>query len=71
MIVKGPKKGEKGDLRECGNWRGISLSSIAIKLFCTVILNRLKPHLDLMPRDEQAGFRKGRSCAATYFADEC
>ena len=64
MIVKVPKK---GDLRECGNWRGISLSSVAIKLFCMVILNRLEPHLDLMLRDEQAGFRKGRSCADQIF----
>ena len=40
VIVKIPKK---GDLSECGNWRGITLSPIALKVFSGVLLNRLEP----------------------------
>ena len=43
VIVKIPKK---GDLSECGNWRGITLSPIALKIFCKVLLNRMEPVLD-------------------------
>ena len=32
-----------------------------------VLLGRLEPHIDLVLRDEQAGFRKGRSCADQIF----
>ena len=57
VIVKIPKK---GDLSDCGNWRGITLSPIALKIFCKVQLNRIEPVLDGVLREEQAGFRKGR-----------
>ena len=50
VIVKIPKK---GDLSECGNWRGITLSPIALKVFCKVLLNRMEPVLDGLLRDEQ------------------
>ena len=55
VIVKVPKK---GDLSECGNWRGITLSSIALKVFCSVLLNRLEPVVERILRDEQAAYRK-------------
>ena len=64
VMIRIPKK---GDLRECGNWRGISLSSVALKLFSMVLLDRIEPHVDQVLRDEQAGFRKGRSCADQIF----
>ena len=64
MMIRIPKK---GDLRECGNWRGISLTSVALKLFSMVLLDRIEPHIDRVLRDEQAGFRKGRSCADQIF----
>lgn len=38
-IFKIPKKGE---LSDCGNWRGITLLPIALKVFCKVLLNRLE-----------------------------
>ncbi len=64
VIVKIPKK---GDLSNCGNWRGITLSPTALKIFCKVLLNRMEPVLDGILREEQAGFRKGRGCNDQIF----
>ena len=58
-IVKLPKK---GDSRECKNYRGISLVLVAGKVLNRIILVRLQGALDATLRDEQAGFRKDRSC---------
>ena len=60
MIITLPKK---GDLSNCNNWRGITLLSVPGKVFCAVLLNRLKDSIDLKLREEQAGFRSGRSCS--------
>ena len=56
------KLAKKGDLSLCGNWRGITLLSIPSKVLTRVILNRMKVAVDEALRDEQAGFRKDRSC---------
>ena len=64
VIVKIPKK---GDLSECGNLRGITLSPIVLKIFSKVLLNRMEPVLDGLLRDEQAGFRRGRGCNDQIF----
>ena len=58
-LIKLPKK---GDLTECQNWRGITLLSIPGKVLNRIILDRLKKELDGRLRDEQAGFRKDKSC---------
>ena len=58
-IVKLPKK---GDLSNCNNWRGITLLSIPGKVFCSVLLERIKKEIDNKLREHQAGFRSGRSC---------
>ena len=58
-IVRIPKK---GDLSSCSNYRGISLLSVPSKIFNRVILNRIKDAVDPSLRDNQAGFRKNRSC---------
>ena len=63
-IVKLPKK---GNLSDCNNWKGITLLSIPGKVFCSVLLNRLREHVDSSLREEQAGFRKGRSCSEQIF----
>ena len=63
-IVKIPKK---GDLTDCNNWRGITLLSIPGKVFCTIILLRLRVAIDKRLREEQAGFRPGRSCTDQIF----
>ena len=64
IIIRIPKK---GDLRECGNWRGITLSPVGMKVFSKVILNRIEPVVDRILRKEQAGFRKGRGCDDQIF----
>ena len=59
LLVKLPKS---GDLSQCGKWRGITLLSIPSKVLTRVILERMKNAIDQKLRDEQAGFRKDRSC---------
>ena len=60
LIVKLPKK---GNLRECDNYRGITLLCIASKVFNRIMLERLRSAVDGSLRDHQAGFRQARSCA--------
>lgn len=64
LIVKLPKKGNPTD---CGNWRGITLLSVPGKVFCSVLLRRLKAAVELRLRENQAGFRQGRSCIEQIF----
>ena len=64
VIIKLPKK---GSLKDCKNWRGITLLSIPGKVFSRVLLNRLQDAVDCTLRDEQAGFRKGRLCTEQIF----
>ncbi|GFS23747.1 endonuclease-reverse transcriptase [Elysia marginata] len=58
ILIKLPKK---RDLSQCINWRGINLLSVPGKIFCRVILYRIKSSVDKTLRDEQAGFPEGRS----------
>ena len=59
-LIKLPKK---GDLSNCNNYRGIMLLSVPSKVLSRVLLERMKDEVDSKLREEQAGFRKGRSCA--------
>ena len=61
ILIKLPKK---GDLGNCNNYRGITLLSIPGKVLnrITCTLNKLKDMVDPKLRDNQAGFRKNRSC---------
>ena len=43
--------------------RGIALLSVPGKVFNRIILGRLKNEMDPKLRDQQAGFRRYRSCA--------
>ena len=45
------------------NYRGISLLSIAAKVYNKILLNRIRDEVDPILRKNQAGFRPGRSCA--------
>ena len=58
-LVKLPKKGDRSS---CSNYRGITLMSIPGKVFNRILLNRMKDAVDPHLRDQQAGFRKERSC---------
>ena len=59
----------KGNIQACDNHRGISLLSIAGKIFARILLNRLADHLDkgLLP-ESQCGFRKERGTTDMIFA---
>ena len=58
-FIKLPKK---GDLSDCKNWRGITLSNSINKLVTTILYQRLSDNLEPLLRIEQAGFRANRSC---------
>ena len=52
---------KKGDLGNTANYRGITLTSIAAKLYNSMLLIRLRPHVDPILRRNQNGFRQNRS----------
>ena len=58
-ILKDPKN----DHRDPLNYRGITITSAAYKLFCSILNNRLSRAMELNNgiADEQNGFRAGRS----------
>ena len=58
QIIPMPKK---GDLSLVTNYRGISLMSIAAKLYNKMLLNRIVPYVEPLLRKNQNGFRRGRS----------
>ena len=64
VIIKLPKK---ETLKDCNNWRGITLLSTPGKVFSRVLLNRLQDAVDRTLRDELVGLRKGRSCTEQIF----
>ena len=65
QIIPFPKK---GDLSLATNYRGISLLSIAAKIYNKLILNRLIPKVDPLLRNNQNGFRSGRSTLSQILA---
>lgn len=58
---------KKGNLTECDNWRGVTLLSVPGKVYCQIILNRIRDVVDSQLREELAGFRPKRSCAEQIF----
>ena len=63
-IFKIPKK---GDLTECGNWRGITLTPVPSKVFGRVLIDRIRDGVNSKLRDEQVGFRSGRGTVEQIF----
>ena len=58
----------KGDKSVCDNHRGISLLSIADKIFARVFLNRIIGHLvNSVVSESQCGFRKNRGTIDMIF----
>ena len=60
-ILPFPKKGDLGFTR---NYRGITLTVVAAKVYNRMLLNRIRPHLDPLLRMNQNGFREKRSTEA-------
>ena len=58
QIIPMPKK---GDLSLATNYRGISLMPISAKIYNKLLLNRLVPFMEPILRNNQNGFRRGRS----------
>lgn len=60
---------KKGDRTDCGNYRGISLLSIAGKIFARILLDRLSQHItpEVVP-ESQCGFRSNRSTIDMIFS---
>ena len=64
LIITLPKK---GNLQLCQNYRTISLISHPCKVMPRILLNRLKPQAEEIIKEEQAGFRAGRSTSQQIF----
>ena len=58
-LIKLPKK---GNLKEYKNYRGITLLSVDAKVINRILFTRLLKAVDEQLREQQAGFRKDRSC---------
>ena len=52
---------KKGDLGLPKNYRGITLTVIAAKIYNLMLLNRIRPEIDPILRKNQNGFRSNRS----------
>ena len=52
---------KKDDLGQTSNYRGITLTSIAAKIYNALLLNRIQLEMEKILRRNQNGFRKGRS----------
>ncbi|XP_068229445.1 uncharacterized protein [Palaemon carinicauda] len=55
------KIAKRGDLADCSNYRGMTLTSVVMKVYNVLILKRLEKKVDESLRDEQAGFRKDQT----------
>ena len=52
---------KKGDLGLAKNYRGITLTSIAAKIYNALLRNRIEPKIDNILRKNQNGFQRNRS----------
>ena len=59
---------KKGSRTEYGNYRGISLLSVAEKILAKVLLNRLLPLSESIIPETQCGFRPGRGTTDMIFS---
>ena len=64
LVIILPKK---GNLPQCQNYQRISLISHPSKDLLKIIRKRLKPQVEKIITEEQAGFRAGRSTTEQIF----
>lgn len=64
LICKIPKR---GNLQDCGNWRGVTLLPLVSKVLSKILINRIQGGVDASLRKEQAGFRTGRGTVDQIF----
>ena len=64
ILVPIPKK---GDLKNCDNWRGISLLDVVGKVVARILQERLQELAEEELPESQCGFRKSRSCTDMIF----
>ena len=62
---------KKGNVSITKNYRGITLTSIAAKIFHLIILNRIRPDIDPILQKNQNGFRKNRSTSGQILTIRC
>ena len=55
-----PAIAQKGDFKECSNYRTIALTSYTSKIMLKIFHGRLQQYMNQGLSDVQAGFRKGR-----------
>ena len=58
---------KKGDLGYAKNYRGITLTSIAAKIYNVLLRNRIEPKIYNILRKNQNGFRRNRSTTSQMF----
>ena len=59
---------KKGDITKCENYRTISLINHSSKILLEIKRSRMKPYVEAILAEEQAGFRPGRSTVEQVFA---
>lgn len=59
---------KKGDRRVCSNYRGITLTSQVGKLYERVMELKIRSHIEVNLKEEQYGFRRGRSTVDLIFS---
>ena len=52
---------KKGDVGSASNYRGITLMAVGANIYNRMLLDGLRHHIDPKLRNNQNGFRKGRS----------
>ena len=61
------KLAKKGNLKECKNFRGITLLSVVGKVLGRIIIDRIRGGIDSRLRKEQARYRRGRGTTEQVF----
>lgn len=59
---------KKGNRKDPGNYRGISVMSSISRVFSSIITNRLEHIIEGKISEDQAGFTKGKSCMDHIFS---